>query len=163
MRKALRVQGVGIAEFPVNEETAREAADGGDFIVFGAPNVVRGGSHTGWTRASDMIAKGLCSVLASDYYYPAQLLAAFRLAVDGVLPLAEAWDLISAAPARAAGLSDRGILAAGYRADIILVDDEVPMRPRIVAVIAAGRLVHLTDASRLNPYPAISRKAVAAA
>ena len=100
MRKAFRAQGVGIAEFPVNEETAREAAEAGDFIVFGAPNVVRGGSHTGWTKASDMIAKGLCSVLASDYYYPAQLLAAFRLAADGVLPLAEAWQLISSAPAR---------------------------------------------------------------
>jgi alpha-D-ribose 1-methylphosphonate 5-triphosphate diphosphatase len=122
MRKAFRAQGVGIAEFPVNEETAREAAEAGDFIVFGAPNVVRGGSHTGWTRASDMIAKGLCSVLASDYYYPAQLLAAFRLAVDGVLPLAQAWELISAAPARAAGLADRGILAAGYSADLILVE-----------------------------------------
>ena len=163
MRKAFRAQGVAIAEFPVNEETAREAAKAGDFIVFGAPNVVRGGSHTGWTRASDMIAKGLCSILASDYYYPAQLLAAFRLAVDGVLPLAEAWDLISAAPARAAGLSDRGILAAGYRADIILVDDEVPMRPRIVAVIAAGRLVHLTDASRLIRSSVAPRKAVAVA
>jgi alpha-D-ribose 1-methylphosphonate 5-triphosphate diphosphatase len=163
MRKAFRAEGVGIAEFPINEETAREAADGGDFIVFGAPNVVRGGSHTGWTRASDMIAKGLCSVLASDYYYPAQLLAAFRLTVDGVLPLAEAWDLISAAPARAAGLSDRGILAAGYRADIILVDDQVPMRPRIVAVIAAGRLVHLTDASRLIRSSVAPRKAVAVA
>jgi alpha-D-ribose 1-methylphosphonate 5-triphosphate diphosphatase len=163
MRKAFRAEGVGIAEFPINEETAREAADGGDFIVFGAPNVVRGGSHTGWTKASDMIAKGLCSVLASDYYYPAQLLAAFRLTVDGVLPLAAAWDLISAAPARAAGLSDRGILAAGYRADIILVDDQVPMRPRIVAVIAAGRLVHLTDASRLIRSSVAPRKAVAVA
>jgi alpha-D-ribose 1-methylphosphonate 5-triphosphate diphosphatase len=162
-RKAFRAQGVGIAEFPVNEETAREAAEAGDFIVFGAPNVVRGGSHTGWTRASDMIAKGLCSVLASDYYYPAQLLAAFRLAVDGVLPLAQAWELISAAPARAAGLTDRGILAAGYRADIILVDDEVPMRPRIVAVIAAGRLVQLTEANRLIRSSIAPRKAVAAA
>ena len=104
MRARFRSQGVGIAEFPVNEKTAREAAKAGDFIVFGAPNVVRGGSHTGWTKASDMIAKGLCSVLASDYYYPAQLLAAFRLADDGILPLAQAWDLISAAPARAAAL-----------------------------------------------------------
>jgi alpha-D-ribose 1-methylphosphonate 5-triphosphate diphosphatase len=163
MRKAFRAQGVGIAEFPVNEETAREAAEAGDFIVFGAPNVVRGGSHTGWTRASDMIAKGLCSILASDYYYPAQLLAAFRLAVDGVLPLAEAWELISAAPARAAGLADRGVLAAGYRADIILVDDEVPMRPRIVAVIAAGRLVHLTEANRLIRSSIAPRNAVAVA
>jgi alpha-D-ribose 1-methylphosphonate 5-triphosphate diphosphatase len=163
MRKAFRVQGVGIAEFPVNEETAREAADGGDFIVFGAPNVVRGGSHTGWTKASDMIAKGLCSILASDYYYPAQMLAAFRLAADGVLPLAQAWDLISAAPARAAGLSDRGVLTAGYRADIILVDDDIPLRPRLVAVIAAGRLVHLTAADRLIHTSVTPRKAVAAA
>jgi alpha-D-ribose 1-methylphosphonate 5-triphosphate diphosphatase len=163
MRKAFRAQGVGIAEFPVNEETAREASEAGDFIVFGAPNVVRGGSHTGWTKASDMIAKGLCSVLASDYYYPAQILAAFRLAADGVLPFAEAWNLISAAPARAAGLSDRGILAEGYRADIILVDDDISMRPRIVAVIAAGRLVHLTDANRLIHSSHAQRKAVAAA
>jgi len=139
MRRAFREQGVRIAEFPINEETAREAAAGGDAIVFGAPNVVRGGSHTGWTRASDMIAKGLCSVLASDYYYPAPLLAAFRLAHDGVLPLGKAWDLISAAPAKAAGLADRGKLAGGRRADILLVDDAIPFRPRVVAVIAADR------------------------
>ncbi|WMT78079.1 alpha-D-ribose 1-methylphosphonate 5-triphosphate diphosphatase [Bradyrhizobium sp. Ash2021] len=163
MRAAFRSQGVGIAEFPVNEETARGAAEAGDFIVFGAPNVVRGGSHTGWTKASDMIAKGLCSVLASDYYYPAQLLAAFRLDADGVLPLAEAWELISAAPARAAGLGDRGVLAEGQRADIILVDDRMPLRPRIVAVIAAGRLVYLTDTSRLIHSSVAPHKAVAAA
>ena len=163
MRSAFRAQGVGIAEFPVNEETAREAAAAGDFIVFGAPNVVRGGSHTGWTKASDMIAKGLCSVLASDYYYPAPLLAAFRLAADGILPLAKAWDLISAAPARAAGLEDRGVIAEGRRADIILVDDRVPLRPRVVAVIAAGRLVHLADASRLVHSSIASRKTVAVA
>jgi alpha-D-ribose 1-methylphosphonate 5-triphosphate diphosphatase len=163
MRQAYRAQGVAIAEFPVNEETARAAAAAGDFIVFGAPNVVRGGSHTGWTSASDMIAKGLCSVLASDYYYPAPLLAAFRLAADGVLPLTAAWQLISSAPARAAGLADRGTLAAGQRADIILVDDTVPLRPRVVAVVAAGRLVHLTEANRLIRSSAASRKAVAAA
>jgi alpha-D-ribose 1-methylphosphonate 5-triphosphate diphosphatase len=109
-----------------------------------------------------MIEKGLCSVLASDYYYPAPLLAAFRLAADGVLPLAQAWQLISAAPAQAAGLADRGRLAAGQRADLILVDDEVPLRPRIVAVIAGGKLAHLADASRLMHAPA-PRKAVAAA
>jgi len=163
MRRAFRAQGVGIAEFPVNEETAREAAEGSDFVVFGAPNVVRGGSHTGWTNAADMIAKGFCSILASDYYYPAQLLAAFRLAADGVLPLAEAWDLISAAPARAAGFPNRGVLAEGRRADVILVDGEVPLRPRVVAVIAAGRLAHLTDASRLIRSARAARKAVAAA
>jgi alpha-D-ribose 1-methylphosphonate 5-triphosphate diphosphatase len=163
MRQRFRALGVCIAEFPINQQTAREAADGGDSIVFGAPNVVRGGSHTGWTKASDMIAQGLCSVLASDYYYPAQLLAAFRLAADRVLPLAAAWDLISAAPARAAGLSDRGRLAAGARADLILVDDSEPIRPRVVAAIAAGRIVHLTDATRLTRVAATAPKAVVAA
>jgi alpha-D-ribose 1-methylphosphonate 5-triphosphate diphosphatase len=163
MRQAYRAQGVGIAEFPVNEQTARDAADGGDFIVFGAPNVVRGGSHTGWTTASDMIAKGLCSILASDYYYPAPLLAAFRLAADGVLPLPAAWNLISSAPARAAGLADRGDLGAGHRADIILVDDAIPLRPRIIAVISAGRLVHITEAARLSRASTPAHKAVAAA
>jgi alpha-D-ribose 1-methylphosphonate 5-triphosphate diphosphatase len=163
MRQDFRAHGVGIAEFPVNEETARDAAEAGDFIVFGAPNVVRGGSHTGWTKTSDMIAKGLCSVLASDYYYPAPLLAAFRLVADGVLPLPAAWKLISAAPARAAGLDDRGVLAEGQRADIVLVDDRTQLRPRLVAVVSAGRLVHLTDASRLIQSSAVLRQTVAVA
>ncbi|MBV9564682.1 MAG: alpha-D-ribose 1-methylphosphonate 5-triphosphate diphosphatase [Bradyrhizobium sp.] len=162
MRKTFRELGVTIAEFPVNEATAREAAAGGDAIVCGAPNVVRGGSHIGWTRASDMIANGLCSVLASDYYYPAPLLAAFRLAADGVLPLARAWDLISAAPAQATGLADRGRLAEGQRADILLVDDREPLRPRIVAVIVAGRLVHLTEAERLTTSHAPQHQALSA-
>jgi alpha-D-ribose 1-methylphosphonate 5-triphosphate diphosphatase len=162
VRKAFRDQGVHIAEFPINEQTARAAAEAGDAVVFGAPNVVRGGSHTGWTRAADMIAKGLCTILASDYYYPAPVLAAFRLVADGVLPLPDAWNLISAAPAQAAGLSDRGILAAGYRADIILVDDDLPTRPRVVAVIVAGRLVHLADANRLIHASNAQRKVIAA-
>lgn len=162
-RQAFRAMGVAIAEFPVNEETARAAAEAGDFIVFGAPNVVRGGSHTGWTKASDMIAKGLCAVLASDYYYPSQLLAAFRLAADGVLPLPQAWTLISSGPAAAAGLADRGRLAPGQRADILLVDDRVPLRPRIVAVITAGRIVHLTEADRLTRSGTVARKTVAVA
>ena len=163
MRREFRELGAMIAEFPVNEETARAAASHGDPIVFGAPNVVRGGSHTGWTKASDMIAKGLCSVLASDYYYPAQLLAAFRLAADGVLPLTEAWSLVSAGPARATGLTDRGIIAEGRRADILLVDGTTPLRPRLIAVISGGKLVHLTDATRLLAAVAAPRETVVAA
>jgi alpha-D-ribose 1-methylphosphonate 5-triphosphate diphosphatase len=145
VRQAFRTMGVRISEFPVNEETACEAATHGDAIVFGAPNVVRGGSHTGWTKAADMIAKGLCTVLASDYYYPAQCLAAFRLAADGVLPLEKAWTLISSAPAKAVGLTDRGRLALGLRADLLLIDDSIHLRPRIVGVMVNGRLVYLTE------------------
>jgi len=150
MRNDFRALGVNIAEFPVNEETAHAATQAGDFIVFGAPNVVRGGSHTGWTKATDMIAKGYCSVLASDYYYPAPLLAAFRLVSDGVLPLSQAWRLISETPALAAGLSDRGVIAGNRRADIILVDNAVALRPRVVAVIVNGRLRYLSEPARLQ-------------
>ena len=163
MRAGFRDLGVRIAEFPINEETAVASAEAGDFIIYGAPNVVRGGSHTGWTKASDMIAKGLCSVLASDYYYPAQLLAAFRLAHDGVLALPQAWSLVSSAPAKAAGLTDRGEIAIGRRADILLIDDSVALRPRIVAVIANGKLVHLADAGRLRPATIMPQKTVVAA
>ena len=74
----------------MNIETARAAAAAGDAIVLGAPNVMRGKSHLGWVNATTMVAEGLCTVLASDYYYPAQLLAAFRLADDGIVPLARA-------------------------------------------------------------------------
>ena len=150
MRQAFRSQGVNIAEFPVNEETAREAASAGDFIVFGAPNVVRGGSHTGWTKASDMIAKGLCSVLASDYYYPAPLAAAFRLYQGGQAPLAKARALVCEAPARAMKLYDRGRIEPGLRADLILVDAAVPSRPRVVAVLVAGKIVYLTEPDRIS-------------
>jgi alpha-D-ribose 1-methylphosphonate 5-triphosphate diphosphatase len=78
------------------------------------------------------------------------------------LPLGKAWDLISGAPARAAGLADRGQLAKGQRADVLLVDDTLPLRPRIVAVIANGRLVHLTDGSRLLAARAMLPEAIAA-
>jgi alpha-D-ribose 1-methylphosphonate 5-triphosphate diphosphatase len=80
-----------------------------------------------------------------------------------VLPLPRAWHLISSAPAHAAGLDDRGVLGEGRRADVILVDDRVPIRPRIVGVIAAGRLVHLTEADRLSAPHAARREAAVAA
>lgn len=149
-RQRYRALGVNIAEFPVNEDTAREAASAGEYTVFGAPNVVRSGSHTGWIGAADMARKGLCSILASDYYYPAILLAAFRLVAEDILSLPQAWELISRAPAKAAGLNDRGRLAPGLRADVILVDAAQALRPKIVAVIAAGRLVHLSEGYRMS-------------
>jgi alpha-D-ribose 1-methylphosphonate 5-triphosphate diphosphatase len=148
-RRWFRSLGCRVAEFPTNAETTREAASEGDDIVFGAPNVVRGGSHTGWVSAADMVAAGLCSILASDYYYPAPLLAAFRLAADDVLPLEKSWTLVSKAPAAAVGLNDRGDIAPGQRADLILVDAREHRRPQVVATIAAGRMVHLTAADRL--------------
>jgi alpha-D-ribose 1-methylphosphonate 5-triphosphate diphosphatase len=149
-RRWFRALGCRVSEFPMTIETAAEAAAAGDHIVLGAPNVMRGKSHLGWVNASDMIARGLCSVLASDYYYPAPLVAAFRLAEIGVAPIEKAWPLVSALPASAVGLDDRGRIAPGQRADLILVDPAIPGRPRIVAVLVAGRVVHLTEAWRLG-------------
>ena len=153
-RRWFRSLGCRVAEFPTTIETTQDAASAGDDIVFGAPNVVRGGSHTGWTSAAEMVASGLCSILASDYYYPAPLLAAFRLASDNVIPLEKAWTLVSEAPAAAVGLTDRGRIAAGQRADLILVDAREPRRPRVIATIVAGRIVHLANGDRLfRPDP----------
>ena len=146
-RRWFRALGCRLAEFPTTVETAQEAAAQGDDIVLGAPNVVRGGSHIGWTDAKDMVGRGLCSVLASDYYYPAQLLAAFRLVAEEVVPLHAAWALVSATAAAAARLTDRGTIASGRRADLILVDTQ-DARPRVVATIVAGRIVHLVEADR---------------
>jgi alpha-D-ribose 1-methylphosphonate 5-triphosphate diphosphatase len=158
-RIGLRALGIDVSEFPTNEATAREAIGGGDLTVFGAPNIVRGGSHIRWTSAAEMVEKGLCSILASDYYYPAPLLAAFRLAADRILPLAEAWALVSSAPAAAACLSDRGRLGIVQRADVILVDGRVALRPRVVAAIAAGRLVNLSEPDRLSSWSTMHRPA----
>src|SRR5436190_6459233 len=145
-RRWFRSLGCRLAEFPTTVETAEDAAAQGDDVVLGAPNVVRGGSHTGWIDAAEMIARGLCSVLASDYYYPAPLLAGFALMARGVVPLAQAWRLVARTPATAVGLADRGELACGRRADLILVDASAAAPPRVVATIAAGRIVHLARA-----------------
>lgn len=139
-------QGCGIAEFPLTIEAARLARQLGNETVFGAPNVVRGQSHTGAPNATEMVGAGLCTVLASDYHYPAPLQAAFKLALLGVTDLPGAWHLVSRNPARAAGLRDRGALVPGMRADAILVDDSQPGMPRVCAAIVGGRVCHATMA-----------------
>jgi alpha-D-ribose 1-methylphosphonate 5-triphosphate diphosphatase len=142
-RAQWRAQGAAICEFPMNAETAREARAHGEHVVMGCPNVVRGGSHLGWHSAEAMVREGLCDVLVSDYVWGAMLPAAFALADRGVAPLPASWALISANPARAAGLADRGAIRAGARADLVLVDPAPPV-PRIVATLVAGQPRHLS-------------------
>ncbi len=117
----------------------------------GSPNVVRGGSHMGWVSAAEMVEAGLCQVLASDYFYPAMLRAAFLLADrHGPGGLAARWPLISGNAAAAAGLADRGRIEPGLRADIVIVSREPA--PHVVATIAGGRLAYLSaeGAARLH-------------
>lgn len=146
MRRHFHALGCSLCEFPLNRPTAEESLRLGDAVILGAPNVVRGGSHLdrGGLRAADLVAAGLAEVLTSDYYYPALLHAAFRLDRDGVLPLAEAWKLVSTNPARLAGFSDRGRIEPGTRADLVLIDDSLPALPVVVATLVAGRMVHRT-------------------
>lgn len=141
--------GIHVSEFPETEATAKRALDQGGAVVFGAPNVVRGRSHTTAPNATEMIAKGLCTVLASDYYYPALALAPFKLVERLGGDIARYWPLVSTQAARALGLKDRGSLAAGQRADITLIDAGNAV-PRVVATIVAGRIVYLADGARLT-------------
>lgn len=118
------VRGLGatICEFPVSLEAAEAAHEHGMHIVMGAPNALRGGSHSGNLSALEAIDAGLVDVLAADYYPGALLFAIFVLANRGILPLHAAARLVSHNPARALGLHDRGALAPGLAADIVLVE-----------------------------------------
>jgi len=148
-RNEFRGQGARICEFPLAEEVGRSARAAGDYVVMGSPNVVRGRSHLGWASAALMAEAGVCNVLSSDYFYPAMARAAFILAGRGVLDLARAWALISANPAAAAGLTDRGAIETGKRADIVVFD---PATSRSVLTVAGGQIAHIAGAgaARLN-------------
>lgn len=107
----------------------------------GAPNVVRGGSQTGNIAAEALIADGLVDALMSDYYYPALAQSAFALADRGVMGLAPAWEMVSGAPARIMGLTDRGHLGTGARADVVALHPETH---RVEMTLCAGRIAHLS-------------------
>ncbi|GHG98891.1 alpha-D-ribose 1-methylphosphonate 5-triphosphate diphosphatase [Pseudodonghicola xiamenensis] len=137
-REEWRGRGVRIAEFPETLVAAEAARAGGDAVVMGAPNVMRGGSHNGNVSARDLVTAGLCDALASDYHYPSLCRAALSLARE--IGMAAAWRLVSSGPAELLGLTDRGRLTPGRRADILVLEQATG---RIVAVFAAGRVAHL--------------------
>ncbi|HEV7264021.1 MAG TPA: alpha-D-ribose 1-methylphosphonate 5-triphosphate diphosphatase [Falsiroseomonas sp.] len=151
MRAAFRALGAAVCEFPMADAVAEAARAAGEHVVMGAPNVVRGGSHMGWSAAAPLAERGLVTVLASDYVWPAMLEAAFVMAGRGVLDLARAWALVSANPAAAAGLADRGRIAPGLRGDVVVVD---PVCRAPVATFAAGRLAWISPqgGARLGAY-----------
>jgi alpha-D-ribose 1-methylphosphonate 5-triphosphate diphosphatase len=121
--EALRARGGSVAEFPTTVEAARTARDLGLPIVMGAPNVMRGESHSGNASAAELVGLGLVTALASDYLPSGLLAGAFTLARSGLATLPAAIGLVTSGAAASAGLSDRGRLAAGLRADLVLVDD----------------------------------------
>jgi len=141
-RAQSRALGTTICEFPLNEAALEDARASHATVVLGAPNVLRGGSHCGGMSAADLIARGRCDVLVSDYYYPALFHAPFRLAASGAATLEQAWALASSNAAAAGGLKDRGQIATGLRADLLLVDDSVANHPRLASAWVAGRRVY---------------------
>jgi len=113
---------VSVAEFPTTIEAARGLHQAGIGILMGAPNVVRGGSHSGNIAAVDLAREGLLDILSSDYIPSSLLMAALQLPthVPGI-DLAAAVRTVTKTPAEAIGLTDRGEVATGKRADLIRV------------------------------------------
>ena len=133
--------GITVSEFPTTAEAARHARDHGMHIVMGAPNLIRGGSHSGNVSAGELAEQGLLDNLASDYVPAAMLQAAFRLTRgphDLALPPAVA--KVTSNPARAAGLADRGRLAPGLKADLLRVA-MIEDRPHVRTVFRDGKRV----------------------
>ncbi|HEY1858092.1 alpha-D-ribose 1-methylphosphonate 5-triphosphate diphosphatase [Acidocella sp.] len=114
-------EGIAISEFPVSLEAARAARRLNMSTIAGAPNIVRGGSHSGNVSVTDLIRAGVLDALASDYVPAAMLEAAFCAVAQGLLALPQAVALITSGPADIVKLADRGRIAAGLRADLVQV------------------------------------------
>ncbi len=133
-------EGVVISEFPTRVEAARSARGKGMSIVMGAPNVVRGGSHSGNVAAVELARLGLLDTLSSDYVPASLLMGAFRLVADAQYSLPKALATVSRNPARALGLEDRGEIAPGLRADLVRIRI-VDGQPVVLAVWREGQRI----------------------
>jgi alpha-D-ribose 1-methylphosphonate 5-triphosphate diphosphatase len=133
--------GAAIAEFPTTVEAASACHRAGVAVLMGAPNVVRGGSHSGNVAAEVLARQGVLDILSSDYVPASLLMAAFDLArrIDG-LGLPAALRTVTLSPARATGLTDRGQIAAGLRADLARVRVVCDL-PVVREVYCGGRRV----------------------
>ncbi|WP_036478486.1 alpha-D-ribose 1-methylphosphonate 5-triphosphate diphosphatase [Myxosarcina sp. GI1] len=133
---------VSIAEFPATIELAAKSRDYGASVLMGAPNLIRGGSHVGWMSVEAAAKAGVIDCLCSDYHYPSLFHAPFKLSELGIMPLERAWKLVSAYPAKAAGIENsKGSNAAGCDADFLLIQPNNPYPSAIVSVYVAGKEV----------------------
>lgn len=134
--------GCTVAEFPITVAAAQRAAELGLVIAMGAPNAVRGRSLTGNASAIDLLARGLVDVLIADYHAESMLEAVFRIVEMGLRDLPAALRLVTETPARAVGLDDRGTIAPGRRADLLVVERHGP-HPIVAATIVQGTVGYL--------------------
>jgi alpha-D-ribose 1-methylphosphonate 5-triphosphate diphosphatase len=133
--------GTHFSEFPTTVGAAKAARDKGMRVLMGAPNVVRGGSHSGNVSAAELAAQGCLDVLSSDYV-PVSLMQAIFMLHRGshAIPLPQAVAMVTAIPAEVAGLSDRGHLVTWQRADLVRVHEAGPI-PVIREVWREGRRI----------------------
>jgi len=113
--------GISISEFPVSQDAAQAARDAGMEIIAGAPNIVRGGSHSGNVSAADLVRAELVDAFASDYVPASLVEAAFLCAETTGITLPDAVALVTDRPARMVRLDDRGRIEPGLRADLVRV------------------------------------------
>ena len=132
--------GVDIAEYPITLETAQRATEIGMTTAMGAPNLVRGESQWGNLSTADGIDAGVIDTLVADYHPPSLLAGVF---VDTDEPLQQRVKRATANPADAVGLSDRGRIAPGKRADLIVVDPDPT--PTVTTAVVAGQPVYHAD------------------
>ena len=132
--------GCTISEFPTTLTAARAARAGGMGIVMGAPNLVIGGSHSGNVSAAELVEHGLLDVFSSDYVPASLLHAAFMLHEGFGIPMPEAIAPVTRTPANLVGMTDRGRLGPGLRADLVRVR-EVGTAPTVVAVWREGQRI----------------------
>ena len=131
--------GIRLAEFPTTAEAARACAARGIAIIMGAPNLIRGASHSGNVAAAELAEAGHLDILSSDYVPSALLYGAVRLG-EMWGDMARGIATVTAAPARAVGLTDRGRIETGARADLVRFGLRGAV-PALRAVWSQGRRV----------------------
>ncbi|MGR5177174.1 alpha-D-ribose 1-methylphosphonate 5-triphosphate diphosphatase [Vibrio parahaemolyticus] len=134
--------GMVIAEFPTTVEAAKRSHELGLKVLMGAPNVVRGGSHSGNVAAHELASHGVLDILSSDYYPMSLLEGIYKLSWDerNTLTLPQAVQLVTKNPAQALSLDDRGVIAEGKRADLVLAK-QVDGHPLVARVWRQGKKV----------------------
>lgn len=144
---ALHELGCTISEFPVVLEAAERAREIGQWITVGAPNIVRGGSTSGNSDATELVRAGLADIICADYHTPSMLVAAVKLVRLGICTLPEAIAKVTANPAAAFHLTDRGRIEVGLAADLAVVD-LADGRPLVHDVLYRGAIVYADGYAR---------------